>query len=63
MQLERLNASRLCHVADVEGTLKVSSATSDAKLACEVARLTTRRDAQRQPDRVGLEAAVDLLTV
>ena len=63
MQLERLNASLLCHVADVDGTLKVSSATSDAKLACEVARLTTRKDAQRQPDRVGLEAAVDFMMV
>ena len=59
MQLERLNASLLCHVADVDGTFKVSSATPDAKLACEVARLTTRKDAQRQPHPVGLEAAVD----
>ena len=43
MQLERLNASLLSHVADVDGTLKVS--------------------AQRQPHPVGLEAAVDYVTV
>ena len=41
----------------------MSSATSDAKLACEVARLTTKKDGQRQPHPVGLEAAVDFMTV
>ena len=63
MQLERLNASLLSHVRDVDGTLKVSSAASGAKLACEVARLTTEKDAQRQPHPVGLEAAVDCETM